>query len=293
MTSDRPAANGPGSTAIPSRSHGGDDEVLETHWQGEPLAVWESLWGIPHFEAWTGLDSTNDRARALLRESAPDWSVVVAGVQRRGRGRSGRSWQSAAGAGLWASFVVRPRAASQSALAPLLTGLALARAIEDAGDGRVGLKWPNDVLWSGRKIAGILCEATTAGIVIGVGINLREPPGGFDRAHAARAGALEPVTGRRWSEAALLGAILRQLRALWEPPVLRFDGEAAEAWARRDVLADQVVRVGAVAGRARGLTPDGALRVETPEGDIVPVRAGHVEWAPGGALGFAPSEYTE
>ena len=262
-----------------------------THWQGEPIGVWEALWGIPRFEAWSEVDSTNDQARHLALEGAPPWTTIVATRQREGRGRAGRPWQSEEPTGLWVSFVLRPRAQAQGQLLPLFAGLALARAVEasppfarppDQGptalDERAALKWPNDVWWGGRKIAGILCETVGPDIVVGLGVNLRVPDGGFAEAHAAQAGALEDLSGRSWSESRLLGRLIRELRALWEPPRLRFDPEMSAAWRARDLLRDRPVRVGEVAGRARGLTADGALRIETQAGEVIPVRAGHVEW---------------
>jgi BirA family biotin operon repressor/biotin-[acetyl-CoA-carboxylase] ligase len=177
--------------------------------------------------------------------------------------------------------VVRPRSILQSSLLPLLTGLALARALEKdraAGGLRCGLKWPNDV-WVGQgKVAGILCETAGEAVVVGVGVNLREPPGGFAEPHAPRARALEAVTGASWTPGRVLGALLLELRTLCDPPVLRFDGVVAREWKERDILLDQVVRVGAVEGRVRGVDPTGSLVVEDRHGTRTPVRAGHVEW---------------
>lgn len=250
-----------------------------SHWQGEPVGVWEALWGVPRFEVWSQLGSTNDRARDLARTGAPPWTVVVALRQTEGRGRAGRVWQSERGAGLWVSFVLRPRARAQGQLLPLLAGLALARAIEAPASDAATLKWPNDVWVSGRKVAGILCETAGDDIVVGLGVNLRSPEGGFAEAHASRAGTLEGTTGRNWSESWVLGRIIRELRSLWQPPRLRFEEDLVAEWRERDLLEGRRVRVGTVVGRARGLTGDGALRIETPAGDFVPVRAGHVEWS--------------
>ena len=269
-----------------------------THWQGEPVGVWEALWGVPRFEAWSELGSTNDRARDLALEGAAPWTTVVARYQHQGRGRSGRNWQSEQGAGLWVSFLLQSRAQAQTHLVPLLAGIALARTLEAApglverpgsaplhSDATVGepmghaaLKWPNDVWWSGRKISGILCESVGRRIVVGVGINLRVPDGGFAAAHAPTAGALEDLSGRSWSESWLLGRLIRELRGVWEPPRLRLEADLLAAWDARDLLRDRRVRVGGVAGRARGVSSDGALNVETEAGEVIPVRAGHVEW---------------
>lgn len=254
-----------------------------THWQGEPVAVRETVWGVPRVEAWASLPSTNDRARSLALAGAPAWTVVVADRQTAGRGRAGRPWQSAERAGLWTSLVLRPRSGTQGALLPLLTGLALARAVESDPSGthlRVGLKWPNDVWIDGRKVAGILCEAAGPAVVVGLGVNLRTPAGGFDPGIGGTAGSLEAASGRPWSAPRLMAGLVRELRTLVDPPRLRFDGPVARAWSERDILKGRPVRVGTVRGRARGVGPDGALVVETADGTEAAVRAGHVEWAP-------------
>lgn len=254
-----------------------------THWEGEPVSVREAVWGVPRVEAWASLSSTNDRGRELALDGTPAWTVVIAEHQSAGRGRAGRSWQSGRGAGLWTSLVLRPRSPAQGALLPLLTGIALARALEadpGAGGATVGLKWPNDVWLRGRKVAGVLCEAAEGAVVVGVGVNLRPPPGGYHSEHRGRAGDLEGVTGRPWSASRLLAGLLRELRRLQDPPVLRFDGPVARAWSRRDILRGRTVRVGDVVGRAAGVAPDGALRVERPDGSVTHVRAGHVDWIP-------------
>lgn len=262
-----------------------------THWQGEPVAVWEAVWGVPRVEAWTTLASTNERARELARAGAPAWTVVVADHQTAGRGRAGRRWQSPPGCGLLVSVLLRPTVVAHAGLLPLLTGVAMAQAIEHthSSGAAVRLKWPNDLWIGGGKCGGILCEAAAEAVVVGVGVNLRDAPAGGS-APGASAGprapesgpvtSLEGVTGRGWSPSALLGAFLAELRrrATVLPP--RFDGAAAAEWAARDLLAGRAVRVGAVEGVADGVGADGALRVRRADGAITAVRAGHVEWTP-------------
>lgn len=253
-----------------------------THWQGEPVSVWEAVWGVPTVEAWSTLSSTNDRGRELARNGAAAWSVVVAEHQTAGRGRVGRRWTTEAGSALTLSVVLRPRSPAQAGLLPLLTGVAVARAIEhlDPAGVRVGLKWPNDV-WLGRgKLAGILCEAVGDAVVVGVGINLRRPAEGYPVAIRDRVADLESSTSRPWRAAALAGALIAELRRRCAESPVRFEGDVAEAWAERDILKGCAVRIGEVDGVALGLAPDGALNIQRADGTVAAVRAGHVEWSP-------------
>ncbi|MEK9500439.1 biotin--[acetyl-CoA-carboxylase] ligase [Gemmatimonadota bacterium DH-20] len=253
-----------------------------THWQGEPVSVWEAVWGVPLVEAWSELGSTNDRARTLARAGTPAWTVVVADHQTSGRGRVGRRWITPAGTALTASIVLRPRSHAHAGLLPLLTGVAVARAIDrlEPGGVAVGLKWPNDVWLAGGKLAGILCEAVGEAVVVGVGLNLRPAPDAEPDPDRNGASDLESATGRPWRAGALLGALIAELRRCCAVPRVRFEGAVAREWADRDILRGRRVRIGAVEGVALGPGADGALKVRRPDGAVTAVRAGHVEWSP-------------
>lgn len=113
---------------------------------------------LPDVEWHQTIGSTSDRLKQLARAGAPEWTAVLADRQTSGRGREGRTWQSPAG-GLYLSVLLRPRAEPVSLL-PLAAGVAVAEAVAGFGVA-CQLKWPNDVLASGRKLAGILAEATS------------------------------------------------------------------------------------------------------------------------------------
>ncbi len=195
------------------------------------------------------LGSTNDRALAHARAGAAEGLVVVAEEQTAGRGRHGRRWHSPPG-NLHASLLLRPDRplARCCQLAPL-TGLALRRALAaraPATGADLRLKWPNDLLLAGGKLAGVLVEAAgdhgRDGVVVGIGVNLRHRPRGLDRPTAALAehgilltpadllAALEPVfldLYRRWLAegfAALLDAYRRALAGLGRPAAVRQAG---------------------------------------------------------------------
>ncbi len=129
-------------------------------------------------ESWrnlTVLDSTGSTNADLVelaeRGDAATGAVVVANTQTAGRGRLGRSWESPAGGSLSWSVMLR---APDTALgfAPMLVGLAVARAIRNRTNLQVGLKWPNDVILDGKKLAGFLSERVSGGVVVGCGINV-------------------------------------------------------------------------------------------------------------------------
>ncbi len=184
------------------------------------------------------IDSTNDAALSLAAAGAPEGRAVLAGQQRAGRGRRGRSWFSPPGAGLYLSVVIRPRLpADRIALVTLGAGVAAASAVSRAAGLPVELKWPNDLVvgrpW--RKLAGVLCEAVGTGarldaVVVGIGINLR--PAAYPPAIADRATSVETELGRDVERGALVVACLRELRSAMD--ALRDGGAAAicDRWRR-------------------------------------------------------------
>ena len=141
-------------------------------------------WGYPR--RWLAeTASTNDVAREWALAGAPDGALVVAARQTSGRGRRERTWDSPAGTGLYASFVLRPDwPAEQAPNLAIVAGMAAFRALEKAGVRDLRVKWPNDVLASDRKICGVLVEPRLGGdriefAVVGIGINVGQGAGDF------------------------------------------------------------------------------------------------------------------
>lgn len=247
-----------------------------THWQGEPVGTWRTLWGVPAFEAYERIGSTNDRAKVLAAEPGNTHAVVIAAEQTEGRGRRGARWHSPPGCGLWMSVVLpNPNAALHL---PLLVGLGVAEAIQDAEASlRVGIEWPNDLVIQGRKVGGILCEGASAGVVAGIGINVRMPEGGFPASLQPRATSLEQEGGNALSHSRLVGLIVRALErrlrgsASGLAPDVLHELTARDALAARPVLSEEHGP-----GIARGIERDGALVLERPDGSRVRVMAGSV-----------------
>ena len=127
------------------------------------------------------LDSTNRTAHALAEAGEPEGTIVIAEAQTRGQGRMGRPWVSPANLNLYISFVLRPRLdPADSARITLLAAVAVADTLKDHAPGPPRIKWPNDVLLRGRKVAGILSELAcepgrTLFVIVGIGVNLNFP----------------------------------------------------------------------------------------------------------------------
>lgn len=228
--------------------------------------------------------STNDAAWDALAGGAPDGAVVVAGAQTAGRGRAGRAWHHVPGRGLALSVLLHQGCdRRQVAMLPLVAGLALAVALERLG-ARPRLKWPNDVLLGGRKAAGLLAEsrttaAGTPAAVLGAGVNVSHAAADFPAELRARATSLA-IEGVRAGRERVAAEFLNALEPRWDAlqeggreALLRGWSERCDAWD-----APVVVRApgGDVRGIARGLDPDGGLRIERADGTTVTVLAGDV-----------------
>ena len=212
-------------------------------------------------------DSTSDRARALAGAGAPHGTLVTAGEQRAGRGRHGRTWSAPAGRALLMSLVLRD--------VPALLTLSSAVAVADVVGAGCAIKWPNDVLVDGRKVAGILAEGRPqeGWAVLGIGINVAVRAEDLPAELAGRAAGLgfEPVDVEPVL-AALLAALERRLP---EEPAATL-----AAFRARDALVGRSVRWAHGAGVAAGVDRAGRLLVDRPEGGgRVALDAGEVHLA--------------
>ncbi len=231
-------------------------------------------------------DSTQQVARELARAGAAEGTIVIAESQTAGRGRLGRQWHSPPGLNLYCSVLLRP------ALAPgtvpqlaLVAGVAVAAAVAEATGMQPAIKWPNDVLLGGRKVAGILVEMDSEmervhHVIVGIGVNLNAPLASFPRDLREKATSLRVATGRRIARAAFTGGLLAALEARYGRFVSAgFESVRAE-WEGFSCLTGTEVRVaspeGEVAGRVLGLDDDGALRLAGAGGAIIRIVAGEV-----------------
>jgi BirA family biotin operon repressor/biotin-[acetyl-CoA-carboxylase] ligase len=212
------------------------------------------------------IDSTNTRARELAAAGAPHGTLVTAGEQRAGRGRQGRTWSAPPGRALLCSVVLR----DPPWLLPLLAGVAVAEVAEGLG-ARAQVKWPNDVLIDGRKVAGILVEGRPQErwAVLGIGLNVALRADDFPselRETATTLGlapsAVEPTLAR-----------LLEVLGTW----LEQSPEAVlDAVRTRDALRGRRIAWSAGEGIADGVDGEGRLVIVASDGRRVTLDAGEV-----------------
>jgi BirA family transcriptional regulator, biotin operon repressor / biotin---[acetyl-CoA-carboxylase] ligase len=243
--------------------------------------------------------STNTVLRERLRDQ--DWTgpvLLSAEHQQAGRGRAGHDWQTPAGAALTVSIAVRPaRPRDTWGWLPLLTGVAVCRAIEQVAGLAPALKWPNDVLvpdperrpapgWGGhRKAVGILTEAVGDLVIAGIGINVDQSPAELPVPHAV---SLRAAGAGVVDRTALLIAVAREVVALTGAP---------RSAATEDEVRDRCLTLGTdieadlpdggrLTGRAESIDADGSLRVRGPDGSLRTLSAGDLRHVrPRGELG--------
>jgi BirA family biotin operon repressor/biotin-[acetyl-CoA-carboxylase] ligase len=218
-------------------------------------------------------DSTNADVLGDSQFVEGDWLIAL--EQEGGKGRQGRSWVSAAGNFFGSTLVVvRPGDPPAQTLS-LAAGLALIEAIDTAVPAQaLMLKWPNDLMLMGRKLAGILLERSGDRVAVGFGVNLTSAPQLTDRQAATLDGLIGPE-----AFAPLLAGSFARLLELWRTSE---SSALVRAWEGRAHLPGTrlTVHVGTdetVTGRFAGLEQDGALRLMRDDGELEIIRAGDVE----------------
>ncbi len=229
------------------------------------------------------VESTSDLARDLANRGTPEGTLVLAEEQIAGRGRQGRQWYAPHGSSLLMSLVFYPKLEPlQVQRLTMACSLATAEAITETTGLPVGLKWPNDLLVDGRKVAGILTETAVTGqhlafVVVGMGINVN-----FDRALlqdvAPQASTLASEAGHNLSRQTLLRTILLQIEA-WMPTIYQPE-TLQKAWSSRlQTLGSEVTVTNQgtiVHGLAEAVDADGALLVRDDQGRLHRLLAGDV-----------------
>jgi BirA family transcriptional regulator, biotin operon repressor / biotin---[acetyl-CoA-carboxylase] ligase len=228
----------------------------------------------------TNTSSTMDVARAEAESGAEEGTVVLAEEQTAGRGRFGRQWLSPAGKNLYLTLLLRPTVDKLRRLS-IITPLAVALAIEETTGLVPRIKWPNDVLLSGRKVAGILIETEFSGsepryALLGPGINVNfdiDPSSEI----ASIATSIKQELGAEASRESLLASFLNHIEALYTAPDPR---AVHEAWkSRLETLGRDVTltfRDETFTGHADDVDDVGNLILRLPDGSTRPFEAGEV-----------------
>lgn len=218
--------------------------------------------------------STMDLVSALGSSGAPEGTLVVAGEQTAGRGRGDRAWTAPPGASLLFSLLLRPPLApDEIGPLPLVAGVAIAEALEMVANVSVRLKWPNDLMIQARKVCGVLMHARSREnrvefVNLGVGINVLTDPSDLP----PTATSLLAATGEKVPLDRVEAAVLDRLGRRYAEFLENGTEPGLRAWMARALYLDETVVVGDERGwhrgRFAGVTPTGALRLTTPDGEI-------------------------
>lgn len=229
-------------------------------------------------------DSTNTRAKALADNGAPEGTLVVSEMQKEGRGRKGRGWFSPSGEGIYASLILIPSIAPRDApQITLLTAVAGAETLISLTQLKVSIKWPNDILVNGKKIAGILTEMRAQMgvidyVVVGLGLNVSTRR--FPHDIRGRATSLLIETGEHFSRAGIIREYLRWYEEYYEllkgvgfEPVLERWKELADIIGRQIMIS---VNSQKYVASVQGIDKDGALILEDTKGELHRISSGDV-----------------
>lgn len=244
------------------------------------------IFGTEEIVVYPETDSTNLRAKLLAAGGAPEGTIVIAEKQTRGRGRKGRSWFSPAGGGIYISLILRPSMPpSEAPRITLVTGVAAAEALLSLAPLDFKIKWPNDILVKGKKIAGILTEISTEmdgidHIVVGIGINVNMPAESLDAEIRERATSLLIETGAPFSRVKLIQAFLKQFEVCYEILQSRGFEPVRNRWKElsdslgRQVTVDMIGKT--CAGEFIDIDAEGVLILKDEQGELHRIVSGDI-----------------
>jgi len=230
--------------------------------------------------------STNDVIEKLARDGVKEGAVVFAESQTKGRGRLGRKWLSPARGGLWFSVLLRPDLPPQEATQlTVASATALRRAIELQTGLKAEIKWPNDILVGGKKVAGILTELSAEldrvkHVILGIGVNVNVSAGDFPSELRRLATSLQAELGKPVARPDLAVAILHALDLDYARIASGQFAAVASEWEEHGTTIGQdvIIRTGnrQIRGRAESLGEDGALLLRTDHGHLERIIGGDV-----------------
>ena len=235
------------------------------------------------------IDSTNTKAKDLAQRGAPEGTVVIAEKQTNGRGRRGRIWLSPEGDGIYATLILRPAMSPGGApKITLMTAVAVAEALLSLVQIDIRIKWPNDILVNGRKLAGILTEITADMdavnyIVVGLGLNVNTRSESFSEEIGKIATSIYIETGEQLSRARLIRAYLEQFEKYYKMFTQNEFAAIMGRWKQLSGFIGQKVMVDVMGqnyiGEVSDIDDDGVLILKDDQGrsrrifsgDVIPV----------------------
>ena len=238
------------------------------------------------FHYFAEINSTNTRARELAERGATEGEVVIAETQTQGRGRLGRHWESPALVNLYLSIILRPKLApAQAPQITLMAAVALVETLAPLIAQAPMIKWPNDILVNGKKLAGVLTEAACSAdviehVILGIGINVNYRVNSMPPEIRSRATSIADLTRGNVDRETVLVRLIQALdRCYGELEESGFDAlrrlwEAHFGWRGQRVKVQHLDQV--FIGRARGIEQDGALVLEDDHGVLHSIYAGDV-----------------
>lgn len=246
---------------------------LKTEWAGNSIVYIQTV------------DSTNNLAKKLGEEKMPHGTLVIAEEQTAGKGRRGKSWSAPVKEGIWMTILLRPDLKPESAsMLTLIAGLSVTKAIEEVTGLNVQIKWPNDIVYQGKKLCGILTEmsAEMEGIhyvVVGIGINVNIE--NFPEELEEKATSLKIACGRKISRVEIITSFLKYFEGDYQKFLQTESLELLkEEYEKRLVNKNQKVKVSEpkneYIGTALGIENQGGLLVEKEDKSIVIVNSGEV-----------------
>lgn len=234
------------------------------------------------------LDSTNRVARMLAQQGAKEGTLVIAEEQTEGRGRFRRKWFSPPQAGIWMSLILRPQFAL--AKAPFLTTLAavaVTKVLTEVTLQQAAIKWPNDILYDGKKVGGILTEVSAEGnmidyCVMGIGINVRMDVSVLPESLRGTVCSLQDLLEVPVARAKVVAGILAALESLYDDYCKTEDFSGIINYVRRHsaILGKQVkveTSSTTIIGIAEDVEDDGTLLIRTPDQQLVRLYSGDVD----------------
>ncbi len=217
------------------------------------------------------IDSTNNCAKAIAGCGATEGTVVIAEQQTAGKGRLGRLWQSNPNENLMLSVVLRPRVSPNALnLLPLYVAVAVSEAVEKVTGLKVECKWPNDILYNGKKLAGILIEGSVKQnlveyVVIGIGINVNQAK--FEGELSTKASSLRMESQKEVDRPTLFRELLKSLEGQYKATSTSGFQSVVPQWIARSTMMNRTISVSQqgtiISGVVKGLSADGGLVLQT------------------------------